>query len=150
MQKMWQQLPKSLFEQPVTQQASAINPIKVTGNNTIEDIIGVTDSFWKSNHPNYQKIYEVGSNLSKCDLTTDSTVLSSVLQSITEFYKIQIRASELSVEEKSEELKKVDLLLNNTNQIAEIIKIFKFKLDKDALLAYILGISNNIYKQNQK
>jgi hypothetical protein len=146
---MWQKIPQNLIDKPVTQQASDINPIKVTGNNSIEDVIGVTDSFWKSNHPTYQKIYEIGLNFSKCDLATDSTIILSYFQSVIDFYKMQVRSSELSIEEKAEELKKVDLLLNNVNQISDIVKMFKFKLDKDALLAYILGFSNNIYKQNK-
>ena len=54
---------------------------------TIDDVINTNDNFWKSMHPDYQRIYELGKTLTKLDDENASSIVYCILKSIVQYHK---------------------------------------------------------------
>lgn len=144
---MWDK-PNQLLELP-DNQSTSISPVKSTEPVTIETIISNNNDFWKTMHPSYQKIYEMGRDFSKIDNTTHITLLQSQLQSITSFYRNQIIQSKLSNDLREEEFKKLKLFESQIEHMVDIFKLFKLPFETESLVAFLLGYNLNLYKLNK-
>jgi hypothetical protein len=116
---------------------------------TIDDVINTTNSFWKTMHPDYQQIYEMGKVLSKFDDSSDANLILSMLQSVITFYRNNVNRSALSAEQKEEEIKKINLLELQAEQFASVLRILKKPVEKNQLSVYILGYNAHILERNK-
>jgi hypothetical protein len=137
---MWSDIPE--------QKSSEVSSLE-SKKATIDDIINSINNFWKDMHPDYQKVFESGKNLSKLDYTDDASIIESFLKSINMFYKGEVLKSSLSPEQKEEEIKKLSLLDAQAEQFSGVLKILKKPVDKNLLSAYILGYNVNVYQRNK-
>jgi len=145
---MWNN-PVKIINSPDTQIATSLSPIKSGEPVTIDTVIEINNSFWKTMHPDFQKVYDAGQKLSKLDDSSDAAVIKSFIQTINVFYKNQILQSTLTLEQKEEEIKKINLLEVQADLIEQTIKTLKNPVDKSIIFAYILGYNVNLYKRNK-
>lgn len=144
---MWDK-PNIVITQAETKNASFALPV-TPDKATIDDVINTSNAFWKSMHPDFQKIYELGSTLSKVDDTTDSALLESMFKSIIIFYKQHISQSDLTIEQKEEENKKIQVIESQIDLLIQTFRILKKPVDINSLSAYILGYNVNLLKRNK-
>lgn len=144
---MWDK-PNIVLDLPVTPPTS-ISPIASQTPVTITDITNTIDSFWKTMHPSYQKLYESGYKFSKVDDESHAAIVKSTIESFTLFYKNQVIQSNMTADQREDELKKIKLLENVSEQIFEILKLLKINIDKNALFAYMVGYNSHLYNTNK-